>query len=99
MEKKSILEIQSVYTANAFTIDGVPYVGAGSETTPAVYLHDLLASTSSLVNGCPGMDNYLDNDCYKPSTRNLTRSILAGGVPLAMFLVLFAIVVRRRRRT
>ena len=35
MEKKSILEIQSVYTANAFTIDGVPYVGAGAETTPA----------------------------------------------------------------
>ena len=54
MNKKSILEIQSVYTANAFTIDGVPYVGAGSETTPAVYVQDLLASTSSLVNGCPG---------------------------------------------
>jgi len=54
MNKKSILEIQSVYTANAFTIDGVPYVGAGSETTPAVYLKDLKADTSSLVNGCPG---------------------------------------------
>lgn len=54
MNKKSILEIQSVYTANAFDIDGVTYVGAGSETTPAVYLHDLLASTSSYVEGCPG---------------------------------------------
>ena len=54
MNKKSILEIQSVYTANAFVIDGVTYIGAGSETTPAVYVHDLQASTSSLVNGCPG---------------------------------------------
>ena len=54
MEKKSILEIQSVYTANAFLIDGVPYVGAGSETTPAVYVHDLQAGTSCFVNGCPG---------------------------------------------
>lgn len=54
MKKKSILEIQSVYTANAFEIDGVTYVGAGSETTPAVYVMDLLASTASYVSGCPG---------------------------------------------
>ena len=54
MEKKSILEIQSVYTANAFTINGVPHVGAGSETTPAVYVHDLSTGDSSLVDGCPG---------------------------------------------
>ena len=54
MEKKSILEIQSVYTANAFTINGVHHVGAGSETTPAVYVHDLSTGDSSLVDGCPG---------------------------------------------
>ena len=54
MEKKSILEIQSVYTANAFTINGVSYVGAGSETTPAVYVHNLETGASSLVDGCPG---------------------------------------------
>ena len=54
MNKKSILEIQSVYTANAFFVDGLAFVGAGSETTPAVYLHDLLGATSSYVSGCPG---------------------------------------------
>lgn len=54
MKKKPILEIQSVYTANAFFVDGKAYVGAGSETTPAVFLHDLSAGTSNFVNGCPG---------------------------------------------
>ena len=54
MNKKSILEIQSVYTANAFAVDGVTYVGAGSETTPAVYVHDLRTGASSFVDGCPG---------------------------------------------
>ena len=54
MEKKSILEIPSVYTANAFIIDGVAYVGAGSETTPTVYLKNLQTGMSSLVDGCPG---------------------------------------------
>ena len=54
MKKKSILEIQSVYTANAFIVDGVPYVGAGSETTPAVYVQNLQTGSSSLVDGCPG---------------------------------------------
>ena len=54
MNKKSILEIQSVYTANAFTVGGKTYLGAGSETTPAVYLHDLAAAASSFVDGCPG---------------------------------------------
>ena len=54
MHKKSILEIQSVYTANAFAVDGVTCVGAGSETTPAVYVHNLKTGASSLVDGCPG---------------------------------------------
>jgi len=54
MKKKTILKIESVYTANAFTIDGTTYVGAGSETTPAVYVHDIAAGRSSLVDGCPG---------------------------------------------
>ena len=54
MKKKSILEIKSVYTANAFEVDGTPYVGAGSETTPAVYLMDLKTGDESLVADCPG---------------------------------------------
>ena len=54
MKKKKILEIKSVYTANAFKVDGRTCVGAGSETTPAVYLQDLASGESSLVDGCPG---------------------------------------------
>lgn len=54
MKKKSILEIPSVYTANAFIIGDVPYVGAGSETTPTVYVQNLQTGSSSLVDGCPG---------------------------------------------
>ena len=54
MQKKVILNIKSVYTANAFPVGEDFYVGAGSETTPAVYLHDLASGESSLVSGCPG---------------------------------------------
>ena len=54
MNKKKILEIKSVYTANAFKVDGRTCVGAGSETTPAVYLQDLASGESSFVDGCPG---------------------------------------------
>lgn len=54
MNKKVILNIQSVYTANAFVTDGRAYVGAGSETTPQVYLSDLEKEESCLVDGCPG---------------------------------------------
>ena len=54
MNKKKILEIKSVYTANAFKVDGRTCVGAGSETTPAVYVQDLASGESSLVDGCPG---------------------------------------------
>lgn len=54
MNKKVILNVESVYTSNAFIIDGKAYVGAGSETTPAVYLHDIATGESDLVEGCPG---------------------------------------------
>ena len=54
MNKKKILDIKSVYTANAFKVEGKTLVGAGSETTPAVYVQDLVSGESSLVDGCPG---------------------------------------------
>ena len=54
MKKKVILNIQSVYTANAFFSGGKAYIGAGSETTSQVYLHELEKSESSLVDDCPG---------------------------------------------
>ena len=54
MEKKVILNIPSVYTANAFVVNGRAYVGAGSETTPAVYLYDIKSGESELVSDCPG---------------------------------------------
>lgn len=54
MKKKVILNIQSVYTANAFHVGNEMYVGAGSETTPQVYLSSLSSGESSLVDGCPG---------------------------------------------
>jgi len=54
MQKKIILNIETVYTANAFTAGGKNYVVGGSETTPAVYLYDLGEGTSELVSDCPG---------------------------------------------
>ena len=48
------MNIESVYTANAFVSGGRTLVGAGSETTPAVYLQDLTTGESSLVADCPG---------------------------------------------
>lgn len=54
MNKKTILNIKSVYTANAFNIGDKTFVGAGSETTPQVYLHDIFSGESSLVDDCPG---------------------------------------------
>ena len=54
MEKKNILEIESVYTANAFQIGKEAYVAAGSETTPQVYLYNMCTGKSELVSGCPG---------------------------------------------
>lgn len=54
MQKKTILNIETVYTANEFAACGKTFVAGGSETTPAVYLHDLAAGTSELVADCPG---------------------------------------------
>ncbi len=54
MKKKVILNIESVYTANAFQIGSEFYVGAGSETKPEVFLYEISSGTSSLVTGCPG---------------------------------------------
>ncbi len=39
--KQVILEIEAVYTANAFSIGSEFYIGAGSETKPEVYLYDM----------------------------------------------------------
>jgi hypothetical protein len=54
MKKKVILNIESVYTANAFQVGADTFVAAGSETKPEVYLYNLASGNSSLVTGCPG---------------------------------------------
>jgi len=54
MNKKIILNIESVYTACAFRIGFKYYIGAGSETKPEVFLYELSTGSKSLVNGCPG---------------------------------------------
>ena len=52
--KKVIIEIESVYTANAFNIGSSFYIGAGSETKPEVYLYDMTTGNTSQVSGSPG---------------------------------------------
>ncbi len=54
MKKKVILNIESVYTANAFQVGSEFYIAAGSETKPEVYLYNLASGSSSYVSGCPG---------------------------------------------
>lgn len=54
MKKKVILNIESVYTANAFQIGSGFYIGAGSETIPEVYLYKMSGGKSSFVSDCPG---------------------------------------------
>ncbi len=54
MKKKVILNIESVYTANAFQVGTDFFVAAGSETKPEVYLHNLTTGSTSFVNDCPG---------------------------------------------
>ncbi len=54
MKKKVILNIESVYTANAFQIGLEMFVAAGSETKPEVYLYHLSSGQTSQVTGCPG---------------------------------------------
>jgi hypothetical protein len=53
-KKKVVLEIESVYTANAFSVGPDFYIGAGSETKPEVYLYDLKTGIASQVSGSPG---------------------------------------------
>lgn len=54
MKKKEILNIESVYTANAFQVGTEYFVAAGSETKPEVYLYNVKKETSEFVDGCPG---------------------------------------------
>ena len=54
MNKKVIVNIESVYTANAFTVDGHTMIAAGSETKPSVLLHNLSTKETCQVGGCPG---------------------------------------------
>ncbi len=53
-KKQVILEIESVYTANAFSVGSEFYIGAGSETKPEVYLYDIKTGNTSQVSGSPG---------------------------------------------
>jgi hypothetical protein len=54
MNKKVILNIESVYTANAFRVGNEYFVAAGSETLSEVYLYNIKTEKSDLVSGCPG---------------------------------------------
>lgn len=54
MHKKVLMNVETVYTANAFAIDNQVYVAAGSETTPEVFLHKFGTDETSLVADCPG---------------------------------------------
>ena len=53
-KKQVILEIEAVYTANAFNVGSEFYIGAGSETKPEVYLYDIKTGNTSQVSGSPG---------------------------------------------
>jgi hypothetical protein len=52
--KRVILEIEAVYTANAFRVGSEFYIGAGSETKPEVYLYNITTGKTSLVKDSPG---------------------------------------------
>jgi hypothetical protein len=54
INKQVVLEIESVYTANAFPVGTDFYIGAGSETKPLVYLYDLKTRETRQVTGSPG---------------------------------------------
>lgn len=54
LEKRTILNIRNVYTANVFrTPEGI-MIGAGSETDPDVRLYDLTSGSYESIPGCPG---------------------------------------------
>jgi hypothetical protein len=52
--KRVILGIEEVYTANAFQAGTGFYIGAGSETKPQVYLYDIRTGDNSQVSDSPG---------------------------------------------
>jgi hypothetical protein len=52
--KQVILEIESVYTAIAFSVGSEFYIGAGSETKPEVYLYNITTGKTSQVKDSPG---------------------------------------------
>jgi len=54
LEKRIILNINNVYTANAFNTPEGVLIGAGSETDPDVRLYDLSQDTYESIPGCPG---------------------------------------------
>ena len=53
-KKQKILDIEVVYTANAFRNESEFYIGAGSETKPEVYLYDLSNGEASPIPNIPG---------------------------------------------
>ena len=52
--KQKILDIEAVYTANAFGNESGFYIGAGSETIPEIYLFDLSSGEASPIPNMPG---------------------------------------------
>ncbi len=54
LKKLVILEIENVYTANAFATGEGFFVGAGSETGPQVRLYNLAEESTQNLPGCPG---------------------------------------------
>lgn len=54
LTKQTILEINNVYTANAFFVGEQCYIGAGSETDPLVLLYEHATGHSEQVEGGPG---------------------------------------------
>lgn len=54
MNKKTVLNIESVYTANAFTLEGETYIAAGSETKPSVKMYNMNTGETVEVDDCPG---------------------------------------------
>lgn len=54
LKRKRILQIENVYTANAFVSGSQTIVGAGSETEPVVQLYDLADGAVDSLEQCPG---------------------------------------------
>ena len=54
MNKKIVLNIENVYTANAFTVGNRTVIAGGSETKPSVAVFDMESEKSCDVDDCPG---------------------------------------------